>query len=337
MIRFKIIIAIFGLFLIVSTAQAYFLDLPQQYNYRDAILWGNNEGIVEGYPDGTFQHDANINRVEFVKIVMIAKAVQSFYNGLDTGHASTYVADCPTGSEPHFVFSDIHSPQWFDKYVCNAVLEHIVSGYPDGTFRPERPINFAEASKVIAHALLDHDTQLRHDEAWHVQYIQSLSQIGAIPVTSAGPASLVTRGEMMEMIYKVMKYQGMIQEEDVCLAEPIPLAIGRYEYPKKEEYEHLNFFGELFTAAECGTSRVNKLFGIREGNYTLKPDIGIREDASKEFLSLLDEIGFECQQVSEETGQCWHWTLWEIVPVEEILRLKPYADEIVSDGCINCG
>jgi hypothetical protein len=329
-----------ALLLLPTTASASFPDVPVSHNYFQAINWAQAGGIIEGYPDGTFRPDADVNRAEFVKIIMIARAVKSFNSGLDTGMEKTYVAECSPGAHPYHLFSDIHSKQWFDKYLCEALQRSVIAGYPDGTFYPARTINFAEAAKVVTNALIYNEPfpQLRFDESWHVQYVQGLSQIGAIPPTLTGPATPVTRGEMIDMMYRISKYQGLVQDKPwYCTADGTPTAIGRSIAPKKQEYSHLGFFGELFTASECSSQRMQGLFGVSDGKYTLKPDIAVSPDASEELLELLGDIGFECQQSNSETGKCWHWTLWEIVPVSEILKLKPYASEIESDGCINCG
>lgn len=306
----------------MTIANTVFTDVTSNHPYATAITWSQKQGIIEGYSDRTFRPDNTINRAEFVKVLTLYKFGQKM------------IDQCGSRMQ----FTDVPYEVWYEKHVCRAKDAHIISGYPDGTFRGETKIVFAEAAKVVINALIGEQEQLRHDDVWHVQYIQQLSQIGAIPETSRGPASLVTRGEMMEMIYKIQKYQGLVVDGQwYCTTDPESTAIGREIFPKKQEYAHLSFLGELFTASECGSERAQKLFGVSDGKYTLKPDIALNADASNELQELLDDIGFECQQTDAEIGKCWHWTLGEIVPVSEILKLKPYASEIKSDGCINCG
>lgn len=45
-------------------------------------------------------------------------------------------------------FSDVQSGDWYSTYVNNLVGMGVVSGYEDGTFRPNNPINRAEMSKI---------------------------------------------------------------------------------------------------------------------------------------------------------------------------------------------
>lgn len=125
-----------------------------------------------------------------------------------------------------------------------------------------------------------------------------------------------------------------------CTKKPIPTEIGRDIYPINiEKYGNIGFLGELFTADDCGQNRVSLIFGVDGDNYTLWPDIGLKDAPSKGLLSVLQLIGFEpinCDD-SQNISTCKYWSLKKIVPLDKILKLKPYAKEIESSGCINCG
>lgn len=126
-----------------------------------------------------------------------------------------------------------------------------------------------------------------------------------------------------------------------CTTEPTPTEIGGDVYPINiEKYGDIGFLGELFTADDCGSVRVSKIFGVNGNNYTLWPDIELRNAPSKKLLLVLQSIGFEpgstCND-SQNRNTCTHWSLEKTVPLSEILKLKPYAKEIKSSGCINCG
>lgn len=126
-----------------------------------------------------------------------------------------------------------------------------------------------------------------------------------------------------------------------CTNEPTPTAIGRDIYPiDTDKYGNIGFLGELFTADDCGSDRVSMIFGVTGNNYTLWPDIGLKNYPSKELLSILQLIGFESGSTCDDSpdlNNCTHWSLKKTIPLNEILKLKPYAKEIKSSGCINCG
>ncbi len=112
-----------------------FSDVSSSHPYIAAIRWGKVSGILSGYPDGTFQPDRTVNRAEFLKIVFAAE-------GDDVASASD-----PTG------FGDVNEGAWYAPYIRYAKQQGIVQGYPDGSFRPEQAVNFAEALKMAYVAL----------------------------------------------------------------------------------------------------------------------------------------------------------------------------------------
>ena len=111
---------------LLPTGFAAFSDISLGTEYQAAIKDLQSKGVIEGYADGSFKPKAGINRAEFLKILLESR-----------GDISTDGKNC---------FPDVTN-QWFAKYVCFAKANDIVAGYPNGTFGPEKEINFVEASK----------------------------------------------------------------------------------------------------------------------------------------------------------------------------------------------
>lgn len=94
-------------------------------------------GILEGYPDGTFKPDNQITRAEF------AAVVTRFLNIDSAGDESI-----PSG------FPDVDEQNhWAKKYIKLAADFNVVNGYEDGTFRPDNPVKYVEAVKMLVCAL----------------------------------------------------------------------------------------------------------------------------------------------------------------------------------------
>ncbi|WP_171056287.1 hemoblobin-interacting domain-containing protein [Paenibacillus sinopodophylli] len=99
-------------------------------NIKQAV----SEGIVTGYPNGTFKPNHSITRAEFV--VMLANAFKL------------------QGNEAELTFADSSKiGTWARKAVSLAVQEGIISGYEDGSFRPNAAITREEMAVMIAKAL----------------------------------------------------------------------------------------------------------------------------------------------------------------------------------------
>jgi len=171
-----------------------FSDVSDTHMNAEAIVYVQSQGIVGGYPDGTFQADRNINRAEFTKIVIEAT------NNDITGFRC---------------FPDVIE-QWFAKYICTAKNLGVIGGYPDGTFKPDQEVSFVEAAKIIAVAF---DAELNiESDIWYEGYVRSLAGKNAIPTTINSLDAKITRGEMAEMIFRLharqnakasMTYEGL--------------------------------------------------------------------------------------------------------------------------------
>lgn len=161
-----------------------FSDVPSNSKYIIEINDLANKNILNGYADGSFKPDNEINRAEFTKIV-----IESAFPKENGG------TNC---------FKDVKN-EWFAPYVCLAKDKKIIDGYGDKTFKPNQPINFAEASKIIANALgLKPDD--KYIETWFEKYIVSLENASSIPDSILYFHQNLKRGEMSFIISKALKW-----------------------------------------------------------------------------------------------------------------------------------
>ena len=112
-------------------------------------------GIVTGYSDGTFRPNDPITRAQFAVIAMRFTDVIA-----------------PVGQG----FSDVPATAWYYDEVMGAAGFGWLSGYSDGTFRPNNPITRAEVS-VIVNRMLGRSA----DEAYinsHLLKIQQFTDLG---------------------------------------------------------------------------------------------------------------------------------------------------------------
>jgi hypothetical protein len=104
--------------------------LPQSTFYpyvESAVL----HGVISGYSDGTFRPGNDVSRAQAAKILVLGKA-------------------WPLVSPPDPTFTDVPPGDWAYSYVETAVQHAIVTGYPDGTFRPALSVSRAQLSKMTA-------------------------------------------------------------------------------------------------------------------------------------------------------------------------------------------
>ncbi len=183
----KIPLYLFSLLFFIPQAQAAsFPDLYPEHPNEEAISYLKTEGAVQGYPDGEFKAEDRIERDEFTKIL------------IEAVYSDEEINKCTTSS-----FSDVPEGQWLTKYICLAAKNNIVSGYPDGTFKPTDYINFSEAAKIVAEAEKIVGSDEGTDKEWYAKYVKGLEAKKAIPSDIESFDEDITRGQMAEMTYRI--------------------------------------------------------------------------------------------------------------------------------------
>ncbi|MFN7160312.1 MAG: S-layer homology domain-containing protein [Candidatus Gracilibacteria bacterium] len=176
----------------ITVKAAAFPDVPADHPYKEGITYVQTNNIVSGYPDGTFKPEATINRAEFTKILVSAQ------------FTSKTIDECISLNAPKdsgtVFFPDIPKDTWYAKYICVANIHKIISGHPDGTFKPADAINFAESAKILSNAF---GYPVTHDAVWYKPFVNNLAAKNAIPTTITAFNDQVNRGEMAEMVYRL--------------------------------------------------------------------------------------------------------------------------------------
>lgn len=108
-----------------------FTDVAPTYVFCRAIEWMKQAGITNGYPDGSFKPQQPINR----------DAMSAFlfrFAGQPTSPAST---SCGAGAATPGPFTDVSKTYQFCRAIEWMKQVGITTGFPDGSFKPQLPIN----------------------------------------------------------------------------------------------------------------------------------------------------------------------------------------------------
>jgi hypothetical protein len=103
------------------TGAAPFTDVPASHLSHDAILWASQEGIADGYSDGTFRPGLSVAR----------QGVAAWLWRL---------AGAPDVEDPP-VFSDVPAGSLFEEPIGWLAAVGVTKGFADGTFRPTLAIS----------------------------------------------------------------------------------------------------------------------------------------------------------------------------------------------------
>ncbi len=206
------------------------------------------------------------------KLVLIVQAE----NGSKKEYTLTIRRETPKPSVPATHFTDL-TGHWAESYIKRAAEKGIVSGYPDGAFKPNHPVTRAEFMVMLAGAL-----QLEEEGAtlaftdqdqigtWAMQSVAKAVKAGI--VNGYGDGSFqsntqITRTEMAVMIARALKLPLKAQiKTDFADDEVIP------EWAK-DSVEAIRGLG---------------IISGREGNKFVPDDTATRAEAATILLRMLD-------------------------------------------------
>lgn len=116
----------------VVLGQGNFTDLQENNLFYDEIQFLIEKGVISGFPDRTLRPKAEVTRGQAA--IMLGRAL---------GYDGT-----PRESD----FPDVNAAQAASGYIAEAVENGIMSGYPDGLFRPDATMNRGEMAIVLQRA-----------------------------------------------------------------------------------------------------------------------------------------------------------------------------------------
>lgn len=212
--RFFQLLKKFGLFSLIllfplNVFARGFVDMPTYHKHFQAVAHLSDLGVINGYPNGSFQPQKSISRAEAIKILIAADFSQSEINRTLDWHRAQ--------NHRYATFRDVPINDWFAPYVELAYQHGVVEGYSDGTFKPHNTINFAEALKIILMANNVDAKRTRFNETpllyvkrsdWFARYFGYAYNKNLISRQKFyHPAQAITRGEFAEILYRLKTIQ----------------------------------------------------------------------------------------------------------------------------------
>ena len=172
-----------------KTVRTESVKVGPQLNRDDHVAY------IMGYPDGTVQPKGEITRAEACTI---------FFRLLTESSRDYYFSKTND-------YTDVNAGDWFNNAISTLSNAGIVTGYNDGTFRPNQPITRGEMAKIIANfANLSKGTKSFTDLSghWSKTYVELAAGNGWIagyPDGSFRPDQKITRAETVTMINRVLE------------------------------------------------------------------------------------------------------------------------------------
>ncbi|MDT9720220.1 S-layer homology domain-containing protein [Paenibacillus sp. ClWae2A] len=150
-------------------------------------------GVVTGYADGSFHPNASITRAEFA--TLIAKVFD-----LSSNQGNT--------------ISDV-SGHWAESSIRSLQSKGVLSGYPDGTFRPNQEIKRSEIIAIISRIMdlskvptAEAPAFSDLEQTWNKDQLQQAAAAGIIQGDRNGefhPSNSASRAEALTIILRVLQ------------------------------------------------------------------------------------------------------------------------------------
>jgi S-layer homology domain len=174
-----------------------FSDVNSTDYFYSAVEYLSCQAAISGYPDGTFRPYDNTTRGQLAKIVTLAEGWQ--VQNPSTGH-----------------FLDVLPGSTFYEYVETMYAQNVISGYPDGTFRPGAQVTRGQAAKIVvlsAGWTIDvtggpHFNDVAPDSTFYT-YVETAYNHGVIsgyPDGTFRPGNSATRGQISKIVYNAVAF-----------------------------------------------------------------------------------------------------------------------------------
>lgn len=190
-----------------AAAEERFNDLQYSKWAEDGIEYMAKRGTVAGYGDGKFKPAGLVTRAQAVTFL-----VRELYpEQLEKPAEGT-------------TYSDVPKTHAFNKEIAIASKNGLASGFPDGSFRPDAPLNRAETAAFLTRAYsLSEGKQTANwsdtENHWAAAPILVMSSNGLVGGYSDGtyrPNQTVTRAEYAVFMSRLIQFerQAAIQAQD---------------------------------------------------------------------------------------------------------------------------
>ncbi len=176
-------------------AEKPFTDVSEGSAYYEAVEYLRNGNVLTGYPDGEYKPDNRLNRAEFAKLIANPFIISNV-------RVNDCIGENVDEESDVVLFPDVRRDAWYAPAVCTVRIAQIVNGYDDGTYKPNRMINVAEAMKMLA-STFAFDTKQEPDDQWYMPYARALAERNAIPTSIDTFSDPITRGEMAEILFRL--------------------------------------------------------------------------------------------------------------------------------------
>ena len=154
--------------------------------------------LVEGYEDGSYGLDKNIKRSEITRLLVLANGNEDIAKKLQGAMK---------------IYSDVDTKHWANGVIsvgttvpsdANGIA--MLAGYPDGSFKPENDVTYAELAKMlVVLAKKDLTADMVKNAVWATSWMTWAAQLGILDDVDVKDSNMAAnRADAFTMIYNAL-------------------------------------------------------------------------------------------------------------------------------------
>ena len=260
---------VLSVFSTVFAAKKYTDLTGANAKYAGAVEALTELGVIDGFTDNTFGPEKELTRAQLAKMLVVCLGLGDSVQSL-TGRT---------------VFSDVEASHWGSGYINAAAQGKVITGYPDGTFKPEKNVSYAEAFTMALRAL-GYGNVVEAEGTWPTAYMLKAVELELTDdmegtIVAGNPA---TRGNTAILLWNMLRTpMWKIYEESQGNGMTLSNLQGDYmlnvKFPKYNYGEELYLTdidvkdNEEVRITVSGLNKTGEFFAAQEGKLAKDTDI----------------------------------------------------------------
>ncbi|CDZ74468.1 putative transposase [Peptoniphilus sp. ING2-D1G] len=283
------LVMVLGAFTTVFAEEATTEKVEKVVGKDNKIQYVIDKKLVEGYGDGDYGYDKNIKRSEITKLLVYANGNKALAEKLQ-------------GSMQ--LYSDVDHAYWANGVISvgstvpsAANGQPMLNGYPDGSFKPENDVTYAELAKMLVVLVkkdLTADMVKQANANWASQWMTWAAQLGILDdVVVANSDAAANRADAFTMLYNALYKMTAFKRVPANEKIGVLSALNRSKLTLNQDSEQTYTITDetvFVLAGELSSTNSNviKVKSINDPDYYLGSLVRIMVNDKKEVSHILE-------------------------------------------------
>ena len=164
-----------------------FPDVPASASYAEAVKMLSEAGIIQGDANGRFNPEQTVTRAQAAAFLCRMLGIEE-------------TAKVKKSTK----FSDVPQNYWASGYVAAIADQGVISGFTDGTFKPNNPVTYAQMTKMLI-CTWGYEDEALQSGGYPNGYISVANNLGFTRNTTVNNSAPVSRQTAAVLLYNALR------------------------------------------------------------------------------------------------------------------------------------